>query len=168
MFKIISRTFWTKTFFWYHLSLFYLWHHLRHHFAIFPLFYNFFAFLRNLARFLRNDYHRYSCLKYLQGHFEKIFFENHVSFLPMTSFVTSFCSISLILPIHCPFEKMNIIFTKCLLCLNLFKMKSRTFVTKTFLISSLVFYLWRHFWRDFTILPLICNSITFLKNLTWF
>ena len=76
-------------------------------------------------------------------------------FGPMTSFVTSFALISLILPIHRLFEQLNIIFMKCLFWLKLCNVISRAFWTKTFLIPSLVFYLMTSFVTSFAIFPLI-------------
>ena len=49
---------------------------------------------------LRNIYHGWSCLTRSEEHFDKIIFDTISRHLPMTSFVTPFCYISLILKLH--------------------------------------------------------------------
>ena len=79
-------------------------------------------------------------------------FDTMSHFGTTTSFVTSFWSYFTNLITSSPFLKqVNIIFTKCLPWLKLFKMISRTSWTKSFLIQYLVFYLWCHLWRHFGI-----------------
>ena len=60
-------------------------------------------------------------------------------FWPLTSFVTSFCSISLILPLHRPFEQLSLIFTKYLFRVKLFNMTRRSFWENIVLLPCLFF-----------------------------
>ena len=58
------------------------------------------------------------------------------SFWPMTSF----CSISLILPLHHPFEQLSLSFTKYLFRVKLFNMTRRTFWEKYFFNTVSLFW----------------------------
>ena len=73
---------------------------------------------------------------------------------------------TLILPIHCLFEQLNIISMKCLFWLKLCNMISRIFWTNTFLIPSLVFYLLMSFVTSFCYISFNFNLI-FRKWLSW-
>ena len=92
----------------------------------------------------------------------KYYFDIISRFGPMTSFVTSFALISLILPIHRLFEQLNIILMKCLFWLKLCNVISRAFWTKTFL----VFYLMTSFVTSFCYISFNFNLI-FTKWLSW-
>ena len=67
--------------------------------------------------------------------------------------LTSFCSISQMLPLHHLFEQSNLIFTKYLGDVKLFKVNRGKFRKK--LIPCLVFDLWRHLLTSFCSISLI-------------
>ena len=77
--------------------------------------------------------------------------ENSLVFDPWRHLLTSFWSISLILPLYRLFEQLNAIFTKYLNGLKLFNMARRIFWDNIFLIPCLFFDLWRHLWRHFAL-----------------
>ena len=121
LFKKIRGTIWLNTF-WIPCLIFYLWRHFWRHFAIFPLFCNFIAFWSTFTWFLQNVFHGWSYLKWLEEDLATCFFIPPLIFSLMTSFVASFCYISLILELHHLFEQLKFIFKKCISWLKLFNM----------------------------------------------
>ena len=68
-------------------------------FCYISIFCNFIAFLNNLAWFLRNDCHGWSCLKWLENYFVNILMPFLVSDI-WHHLLMLFCHISLIWPLH--------------------------------------------------------------------
>ena len=78
-------------------------------FCYISIFCNFIAFLNNLAWFLRNDCHGWSCLKWLENYFVNILMPFLVSDI-WHHLLTLFCHISLIWPLHCLLGQLILIY----------------------------------------------------------
>ena len=90
------------------------WRQLWRHFALSHQLVYLIAFLSDLTWFLRNIYDESNCSTRLKNILAKSLFDRMSRFLLMTSFLTSFCSISLTFPLNRLFEDFNLIFTKYL------------------------------------------------------
>ena len=82
--------------------------------------------------------------------------------------LTSFCSISLILPLHRLFEQLDSNFTKYLQGVKLFNVTWGILWKNLFLIQCRVFDSWRQLWRHFALSHQLVYLIAFLSDLTWF
>ena len=82
--------------------------------------------------------------------------------------LTSFCSISLILPLHRLFGQLDSNFTKYLQGVKLFNVTWGILWKNLFLIQCRVFDSWRQLWRHFALSHQLVYLIAFLSDLTWF
>ena len=82
--------------------------------------------------------------------------------------LTSFCSISLILPLYRLFEQLDSNFTKYLQGVKLFNMIWGILWKNLFLIQCRVFDSWHQLWRHFALSHQLVYLIAFLSDLTWF
>ena len=94
--------------------------------------------------------------------------ENSLVFDPWRHLLTSFCSISLILPLYRLFEQLDSNFTKYLQGVKLFNMIWGILWKNLFLIQCRVFDSWHQLWRHFALSHQLVYLIAFLSNWTWF
>ena len=104
----------------------------------------------------------------LRNTLKKSLFDTMSRFSLMTSFVTSFCSISLILPLHRLFGQLDSNFSKYLQGVKLYNVTWGILWKNLFLIQCRVFDSWRQLWRHFALSHQLVYLIAFLSDLTWF
>ena len=101
--------------------------------------------------YIRIKIYIHTLFKIIRGTFwQHIFLITPLIFSPMTSFVTSFCYIPLILELHHLFKELKFIFKKCILWLKLINMIREN--------------VWRHFLYRISFLDLIA----FFRTVTFF
>ena len=107
--------------------------------------------LNNSTWFLRNIYEEWSCSTWAEEHSYKFCFDNMTWFGPNALFITWFCSLSLIWPLHRFFEQVHLIFTKYIWGVKLFSMNRGIIWPNIILMLCVDLDQWRHLWHHLLI-----------------